>query len=204
MILLDDNFATVVAAEEEGRAVYDNIRRFSVYHFCSNVGELVQFLVWGLAGGAIPLPLTVMQVLAIDLGTDMLPAIALGTERAEPGTMSRPPRPRGERLLGLRVLARAYGFIGPLEALAGLSSFFIAFLLGGWRPAAALPASGPNYVQATTMTQTGVVMGQVGAGMAMRTNRRSVLSIGLLSNRFLLAGIAFELSFAVALIYVPG
>ncbi len=204
MILLDDNFATIVAAVEEGRAVYDNIRRFSIYHFCSNVGELLPFLAWGLAGGAIPLPLTVMQVLAIDLGTDMLPAIALGTERAEPGTMSRPPRPRGERLLGPRVLARAYGFLGLLEGLAGLAGFFFAFLLGGWRPGAQLPSGGASYVQATTMTQTGIVMGQVGAGMAMRTNRRSVFAIGLLSNRFLLAGIAFELALALALIYVPG
>jgi magnesium-transporting ATPase (P-type) len=204
MILLDDNFATVVAAVEEGRAVYDNIRRFAVYHFCSNVGELVPFLAWGLAGGAIPLPLTVMQVLAIDLGTDMLPAIALGTEPAEPGTMQRPPRPRDERLLGPRVLSRAYGFIGLIEGLAALSGFFFAMLLGGWRPGAPMPSSGTVYVQATTMTQTGVVMGQVGAGFAMRTNRRSVFSIGLLSNRFLLVGIAFELTLAAALIYVPG
>ena len=107
MILLDDNFASVVAAVEEGRAVYDDIRRFAGYHFCSNVGELIPFLVWGLTGGAVPLPLVVMQVLAIDLGTDMLPAIALGTERAEPGTMDRPPRPRTERLLnGARPRAR--------------------------------------------------------------------------------------------------
>jgi Ca2+-transporting ATPase len=204
MILLDDNFASVVAAVEEGRAVYDNIRRFTVYHFCSNVGELVPFLAWGFAGGAIPLPLTVMQVLAIDLGTDMLPAIALGTEKAEPGTMSRPPRPRSERLLGPRVLARAYGFVGLLEGLAAMSGFFFAFLLGGWRPGSALPSSGPLYVQATTMTQSGIVMGQVGAGMAMRTNRRSAFSIGLLSNRFLLAGIAVELALAAALVYVPG
>jgi magnesium-transporting ATPase (P-type) len=204
MILLDDNFASVVAAVEEGRAVYDNIRRFSVYHFCSNVGELIPFLVWGLSGGAIPLPLVVMQVLAIDLGTDMLPAIALGTERAEPGTMTRPPRPREERLLSARVLSRAYGFLGLFEALAGMLGFFLAFVLGGWRPGTALPSSGPLYVQATTMTQTGIVMGQVGAGMAMRTNRRSVFSIGLLSNRLLLAGIAFEVGLAVALIYVPG
>jgi magnesium-transporting ATPase (P-type) len=204
MILLDDNFASVVAAVEEGRAVYDNIRRFSVYHFCSNVGELVPFLVWGLSGGAIPLPLVVMQVLAIDLGTDMLPAIALGTERAEPGTMIRPPRPRHERLLSPRVLSRAYGFLGLFEALAGMAGFFFAFLLGGWRPGTALPSSGPLYIQATTMTQTGIVMGQVGAGMAMRTNRRSVFSVGLLSNRLLLAGIAFELVLAAALIYVPG
>ena len=204
MILLDDNFATVVAAVEEGRAVYDNIRRFTVYHFCSNVGELLPFVVWGLSGGAIPLPLTVMQVLAIDLGTDMLPAIALGTERAEPGTMTRAPRPRGERLLGLRVLSRAYGFVGLIEAIAGLAGFLLSFLLSGWRPGAPLPASGTAYIQATTMTQTGIVMGQVGAGMSMRTNRRSVFSIGLFSNRFLLVAIAFELGLAAALIYVPG
>jgi Ca2+-transporting ATPase len=203
VILLDDNFATIVAAVEEGRAVYDNIRRFSVYHFCSNVAELVPFIVWAMSGGAIPLPLTVMQVLAIDLGTDMLPAIALGTERAEPGTMTRPPRPRGERLLGPRVLARAYLFIGPLEAAAALAAFLFSFLLGGWRPGMALPSQGSGYVQATTMTQTGIVMGQVGAGFAMRTNRRSLRDIGLFSNRFLLAGVAFELALVTALIYVP-
>ena len=204
IVLLDDNFASIVAAIEEGRAVYANIRRFAAYHFCSNVGELVPFLAWGVSGGAIPLPLTVMQVLAIDLGTDMLPAIALGTERAEPGTMTRPPRPRGERLLSRRVLARVYGFVGLLEGIGAMTSFFIGFLLGGWRPPAALPASGNAYLQATTMTQTAIVMGQVGAGQAMRTESRSVFSIGLLSNRFLLVGIAFELALAVALVYVPG
>ena len=204
MILLDDDFSSIVAAVEEGRAVYDNIRRFTAYHFCSNVGELVPFLVWGVSGGAVPLPLVVMQVLGIDLGTDMLPAIALGTERAEPGTMARPPRPRGERLLNRRVLARAYGFLGPLEGLAGMASFLFAYGLAGWRPGLPLPDSGALYVQATTMTQTGIVMGQVGAGLAMRTNRRSVFSVGLFSNRFLLFGIAFELVLATLLVYVPG
>jgi magnesium-transporting ATPase (P-type) len=204
MVLLDDNFASIVAAVEEGRAVYDNIRRFAGYHFCSNVGELLPFVAWGVSGGAIPLPLTVMQVLAIDLGTDMLPAIALGTERAEPGTMTRPPRPRGERLLSRRVLARVYGFVGLLEGIGAMTSFFVGCLLGGWRPGSPLPSSGTAYLQATTMTQTAIVMGQVGAGQAMRTERRSVLSVGLLSNRLLLAGIAFEISLAVALVYVPG
>ena len=204
MVLLDDNFASIVAAVEEGRAVYDNIRRFAAYHFCSNVGELLPFLFWGISGGAVPLPLTVMQVLAIDLGTDMLPAIALGTERAEPGTMTRPPRPRSERLLSRRVLARVYGFVGPLEGLAGMSGFLFSYVLGGVHLGGALPSSGPAYVQATTMTQTGIVMGQVGAGFAMRTDRRSVFSIGLLSNRFLLVGVAFELALAAALVYVPG
>ena len=112
IVLLDDNFASIAAAVEEGRAVYDNIRRFAQYHFSSNVAELLAFLAWGLSGGAIPLPLVVMQVLAIDLGTDLLPAIALGTERPEPGVMERPPRPRRERLLNRRMLGRVYGFVG--------------------------------------------------------------------------------------------
>ncbi|HEX4747393.1 MAG TPA: cation-transporting P-type ATPase [Gaiellaceae bacterium] len=204
MVLLDDNFASIVAAVEEGRAVYDNIRRFAGYHFSSNVAELIPFIAWGAAGGAIPLPLTVMQVLAIDLGTDMLPAIALGTEPAEPGTMTRPPRPRSERLLSRQVLARVYGFVGLLEGVGAMTSFFLGYLFGGWRPPPSLPSSGTAYYQATTMTQTAIVMGQVGAGQAMRTDRRSVFSIGLTSNRFLLVGIAFELALAVALVYVPG
>ncbi|HXV34590.1 MAG TPA: cation-transporting P-type ATPase [Gaiellaceae bacterium] len=204
MILLDDNFASVVAAVEEGRAVYDDIRRFAGYHFCSNVGELIPFLVWGVTGGAVPLPLVVMQVLAIDLGTDMLPAIALGTERAEPGTMDRPPRPRSERLLSRAVLGRVFGWIGPLEGLAAMTSFLLAYALAGWRPWEPLADSGDLYVQATTMTMAGIVMAQVGAGLAWRTNRRSVFAVGLFSNRLLLAGIALEVAMIAVLAYTPG
>jgi magnesium-transporting ATPase (P-type) len=204
MILLDDNFASVVAAVEEGRAVYDDIRRFAGYHFCSNVGELVPFLVWGLSGGAIPLPLVVMQVLAIDLGTDMLPAIALGTERAEPGTMDRPPRPRGERLLNRPVAGRVFGWIGPMEGLAAMASFFFAYLVAGWRPWEALASSGDLYLQATTMTMAGIVMAQVGAGLAWRTNSRSLFTVGLFSNRLLLVGIGVEVGMIALLAYVPG
>jgi magnesium-transporting ATPase (P-type) len=203
IILLDDNFASIAAAVEEGRAVYDNIRRFAQYHFSSNVAELLAFLTWGLSGGAIPLPLVVMQVLAVDLGTDLLPAIALGTERAEPGVMDRPPRPRSERLLNPRVLARVYGYVGLLVGFAGLVSFFAGYWLAGWRPGDPLADEGALYVQATAMTYAGIVMGQVGAGLAFRTSRRSVFAVGLLSNRFLLAGIAFEIALLLVLLYVP-
>jgi magnesium-transporting ATPase (P-type) len=203
IILIDDNFASIAAAVEEGRTVYDNIRRFAQYHFSSNVAELLAFLVWGLSGGVVPLPLVVMQVLAIDLGTDLLPAIALGAERPEPGVMSRPPRSAKERLLNGRVLGRVFGFVGLLVGVAGMVSFFTSYLLAGWRPGTALPAAGSVYVQATAMTYGGIVMGQVGAALAFRTNRDSVFRIGLLSNRFLLAGIAFELALLVVLVYVP-
>jgi magnesium-transporting ATPase (P-type) len=144
-----------------------------------------------------------MQVLAVDLGTDLLPAIALGTERAEPRIMERPPRPRSERLLNARVMARVYGFVGLLVGVAGLGSFFLAYLLAGWTPGEDLADTGDLYVQATAMTYAGIVAGQVGAGFAFRTNRESVFSIGLLSNRFLLVGIAFEVALLVALVLVP-
>jgi magnesium-transporting ATPase (P-type) len=203
MVLLDDNFASIAAAVEEGRAVYDNVRRFAQYHFSSNVAELMAFLTWGLSGGAIPLPLVVMQVLAIDLGTDLLPAIALGTERAEPGVMGRPPRPRSERLLNRRVLGRVYGFVGLIVGLCGLGAFFAGYVLAGWTPGEPLADAGDLYVQATAMTYAGIVMGQVGAAFAFRTTRPSVFAVGLLSNRFLLWGIAFELALLVAVLELP-
>ncbi len=94
MILTDDNFATIAAAAESGRRIYDYVRKFICYIFTHAVPEVAPFLVFALAGGAIPLPLTVMQLLAIDLGTDILPALALSREPAEPGLMDRPPRSR--------------------------------------------------------------------------------------------------------------
>ncbi len=204
LILLDDDFASVAAAIEEGRAVYDNIRRFAGYHFCSNVGQLVPFLVWGLSGGAVPLPLVVMQVLAIDLGTDQIPAMGLGTERPEPGTMARPPRPRGEHLLNRATLGRVFGWIGPLEGLAAMASFLFAFWLAGWRPWEALSDAGTTYREATTMAMAAIVMAQVGAGLAWRTNRLSLRRVGWRTNRLLLVGIAVEVAMVALLAYVPG
>ena len=165
MILPDDNFASIVAAVEEGRAVFDNIRRFTGYHFCSNIGELIPFIVWGSSLGAVPLPLVVMQVLAVDLGTDLLPAIALGTERADQGTMDRARLgPTSKRLLNGAVLGRVFGWIGPLEGLAALTSFLLAYILAGWRPWEPLSDSGDLYVQATTMTMAGDRDGAGGRG----------------------------------------
>jgi magnesium-transporting ATPase (P-type) len=102
-------------------------------------------------------------VLAIDLGTDLLPAIALGTEKPEPRVMDRPPRRRSERLLNRRVLARVYGFVGLIVGISGLVSFFAGYWLAGWRPGDALADEGALYLQATAMTYAGIVMGQVGA-----------------------------------------
>jgi P-type Ca2+ transporter type 2C len=203
LVLLDDDFASIVAAVEEGRAVYDNMRRFIGYHFSSNVGELTAFLVWGLSGGAVPLPLVVMQVLAIDLGTNQIPAMGLGSERPEPGTMARAPRPRSEHLLDRPTFGRIAG-IGSLEGVAAMASFFFAYVLAGWRPWETLADRGVLYLEATTMTMAGIVFAQVGAVMAWRTNRESIRSIGLLTNRLIVAGIAVEIAMVALLAYAPG
>ena len=116
MVLTDDNFATIVAAVAAGRRVFDNVRKFIVYIFAHATPEVVPFLVFALSGGAIPLPLTVLQILAIDLGTEILPALALGREPAEPGLMDRPPRSRSEGVIRRAMLVRAWVFLGMIEA----------------------------------------------------------------------------------------
>ncbi|WP_286158525.1 cation-transporting P-type ATPase [Streptomyces sp. CB03911] len=206
MVLTDDNFATIVAAVEAGRRTYDNIRKFIVYIFAHAVPEVVPFLVFALAGGAVPLPLTVMQILAVDLGTDTLPALALGRERAEPGLMDRPPRPRGEKVIQRSMLARAWGFLGLLSALLVMGGFLLTLAGGGWHPG---DPTGPGsalhltYQQATTVTWLGIVACQIGTAFAARTERASLRSVGVMSNRQLLVGIGFSLAFAATIVYVP-
>jgi magnesium-transporting ATPase (P-type) len=170
------------------------------------VPEIVPFLIFALSGGAVPLPLTVLQILAIDLGTETLPALALGRERAEPGLMSRPPRSPKAGVIDRRLLLRAWGLLGVVSALLVMTGYFWALWRAGWHPGDPVGAGSAlehAYRQATTMTFAGIVACQVGTAFAARTDRASLRSIGLFSNRMLLAGIAFELVFSAALIYLP-
>jgi magnesium-transporting ATPase (P-type) len=202
MILTDDNFASIVNAVEEGRAVYANIRKFATYVFNSNMPEAVPFIALLFSRGAIPLPLTVMQVLAVDLGTDMVPALGLGAELPERGVMDRPPRAQSEPLLTKRLLARALLWYGMIESLAAMAGYFFLNWLHGW-PATPLAADGTIYRLATTMTLAGIVATQIGAVFGCRTERASIFTIGFFSNRLVLAGIASELVILGLLIYTP-
>ncbi len=134
MVLADDNFASIVAAIEEGRVVYENIRKFITYIFAHLTPEVVPFLLFALSGGSIPLPLTALQILAIDLGTETLPALALGVEPAEPGIMRRPPRPRRESIVTREMLTRAWLWLGLLESALVLGGFFLVLGAAGWSP----------------------------------------------------------------------
>jgi magnesium-transporting ATPase (P-type) len=201
MVLVDDNFATIVAAIEEGRAIFDNMRKFIVYIFAHLSPEAIPFVFFALFG--IPLPLTVMQILAIDLGTETLPALALGVERPEPDVMRRRPRPRRERLLDVASLARGYGFLGLMTAAVVLTGFFLFLTSNGWSWGQHDAPTAVIGDQATTVVFLGIVVMQVGNSFACRAERTSAFKLGLFSNRLLLCGIAFELLFAAALIYVP-
>jgi Ca2+-transporting ATPase len=204
MILTDDNFATIVSAVEEGRAVYSNIRKFVTYIFTSNVPEAVPFVLFVLSGGRIPLALTVMQVLAIDLGTDMLPALALGAERAEPGLMEQPPRRRDEHIITRGLLLRALCFLGLIQGGVAMLAFYGAYWSAGYAGQwLDLPGGGPLYQMATTMTLAAIVATQIGNLFAQRTERSSFIGAGFFTNRLIWLGIAVEAALILALVYLP-
>jgi sodium/potassium-transporting ATPase subunit alpha len=201
MILLDDNFATIVNAVEEGRAVYENIKKFITYIFASNIPEAVPYLAYILV--RIPLPLTIIQILAVDLGTDMLPALALGAEKPTPGIMKQPPRKLKERLLNLPLIVRSYLFLGPIEAIACMFGFFYVLYNGGWIWGKMLPSTATLYLQATTACLTAIIITQIGNVFACRLSKESIFSIGFLSNKLIFVGIMVEILLQLFIVYHP-
>ena len=201
MILLDDNFASIVSAIDEGRAVFQNIRKFLTYILTSNVPEIVPYLAFVLF--RIPLPLTVIQILAVDLGTDMLPALALGAEKPAPETMRLAPRGAGERLLSWGLVARAYLWLGMFEAAAAMAAYFYVLRSGGWSYGELPGSSDPLYLQATTACLAAIIATQVVNVFLCRDPLRSVFSFGIGSNVLLLWGIAAEIALILAIVYTP-
>ena len=201
IVLLDDHFATIVAAIEEGRAVYDNVRKFLTYILTSNIPEIVPYLAFVLF--RIPLPLTIIQILAVDLGTDMLPALALGAERPDPDVMRRPPRPRSERLLNGGLLVRAYLFLGPLEAIAGMAAFFFVLQGSGWEYGTALGLHDHLYLQATTACLSAIIAMQVVNVFLCRHPTLTAFRRSHRFNRLIVYGIAFELMLLLLIVYTP-
>ncbi|MBV5261833.1 cation-transporting P-type ATPase [Synechococcus moorigangaii CMS01] len=202
IVLTDDNFATIISAVEQGRAIYQNIRKFITYILASNVPEVAPFLL--MVALKIPPALVIMQILAIDLGTDMIPALTLGIEAAEPGMMTQPPRKQTENLLGRSLLIRAYCFLGPIEAVLGMLGFFIVWWSHGYS-LGELQAITPDllrhstdaatvaiYAQATTMTLAAIVACQNGNVFTCRSETTSIFRLGFFSNPLIWVGIATE------------
>jgi len=191
MVLFDDHFATIVNAIEEGRTVFGNIRKFITYILTSNIPEILPFIAFTLF--TIPLPLTVVLILSIDLGTDILPALALGVESSEDDVMKKPPRPMDQRLLTPGLLFRSYGVIGMIEAGAGFFSYFSVLYSNGWIWGQKLAPTDPVYLKAVTAFFVSIIICQIANVMVCRTQRESLFKKGILTNKFVLIGIASEL-----------
>ena len=192
MILTDDNFSSIVAAIEEGRAIFDNIKRFAAYVLNSNPQEMYPYIFWVLFPD-VPLTMTVMGVLAVDVGTDLIPAMGLGIEPPEEGIMERPPRKRDEKLLSLRFILRAYFVQGTLLALSCYTTYFyMGWVLGAWRigeSAALMPPSPtglkfsqstPAYLQTLTAYFFPTVTTQIANVLCKRSWKTSLLAVNFL------------------------
>lgn len=212
IILTKDRFGDIAAAIEEGRGIFENIRKFLTYILASNVPEIMPFLLTALFN--LPLALGVAQILAIDLGTDLLPALALGTEKPERETMQSPPPPRNRPLMDTALLLRSL-WIGGLETLLCYGAFYLIYALaqpgalGAAIGALGLDRSfylalGPEEVSRVAMTAFfgGVVVAQIGSAISARSERVGVRRLGFFSNTALWIGIMCEIGVVLVLIYV--
>ena len=200
LVLLDDNFTTIVAAIEQGRTTFANARRFLTYHLTDNVAELTPFVLWALSGGRFPLALGVLQVLCLDIGTDILPAVALGAEPSSPRALAQPPQ--GRHLVDRFLLFRAFGVLGLTESIVEIMAFLVALSFAGWRPGLPFP-SGRQLFAASGAAFTAVVAGQIANAFACRSATLWPGKLGWLSNRYLVVAIFCEAAMLAGFLYLP-
>jgi sodium/potassium-transporting ATPase subunit alpha len=199
--LIDDNFASIVAGIEEGRTVFLNIRKFTNYVLVSNGPEILPYLIYILL--PVPLALTVIQILAIDLGTDIIPSMALGQEPPDPDSMRQPPRGQEFRLLSPGLVVHSYLFLGLLEAIWSLGLFFYVLVDGGWQFGMELASDAPLYRSATGIALATILLMQIGNLVGRRYAKSSGLDSGLFRNRLMLMGIMIQIVFSWGLLYLP-
>lgn len=199
LVLLDDHFASIVAGIEQGRATFLNVRRFLTYHLTDNVAELAPFVVWALSGGSIPLALGVLQILAIDIGTDTMSAVALGAERPSSKVLERPPV--AGRLMDRTVLVRAFGILGPTVATASMAAFLVSLWSTGWAPGRAV--ADIDVATASGAAFMAVVAAQAANAFACRSAGRWPGALGWFTNRLLLVGVSVGVVVSLAVLAVP-
>jgi magnesium-transporting ATPase (P-type) len=200
LVLLDDNFATIVAAIEQGRTTFANTRRFLTYHLTDNVAELTPFVVWALSGGRFPLALGVLQVLCLDIGTDILPAVALGVEPSRRTALARPPL--GRHLIDRALLVRALLVLGLTESIVEMAALLATLASAGWKPGQPFPSGAP-LLAASGAAFTAVVAGQMANAFACRSATVSPRHLGWLSNRYLVAAVLCEVLMLAGFLYLP-
>jgi magnesium-transporting ATPase (P-type) len=200
LILLDDNFATIVAAIEQGRTTLLNIRRFLTFHLTDNVAELAPFVIWALSGGRVPLALNVHQIPLLDLGTDALPALALGVEPPSQRVLDSPLS--RFHLVARSLLVRAFLVLGPTEALMEMIAFFAVLSSAGWQPGMTVPSE-TILLAASGTAFTAIVLGQGANAIANRSDDRPAWRVGLSGNRALVLALAASCVLLLATLSIP-
>ncbi len=201
VILLDDNFASIVNGIEEGRTIFNNIRKFTNYVLVSNGPEILPYIIYMLF--PVPLAMTVIQILAIDLGTDIIPSMGLGQEKPDPDIMRQPPRASRQGLLSFPLIAHSYLFLGLIEAAFAMTLFFWVLTDGGWQYGAELSVRDPLYLSATGITLSSIILMQMGNLFGRRSRTGSGLSLDFLNNPLIVLGLVFEVVFSWAVLYFP-
>lgn len=199
LVLLDDDFATIVVAIEQGRSTYSNIRRFLTFHMTANVAELTPFLVWALSGGRFPLALGVLQIIALDVVADIPPSLALGAEPPAAHVLDRPPTKR--HLIDSRLVARAFLWLGPTVAICAMGMFVLSFLLDGWQIGDAFPG-GDMQMRASGAAFTAVVIAQAANALACRSTQLRAWQLSVRKNTLMLWALGMQLSVALALLFI--
>lgn len=201
IILLDDNFASIVDGIEEGRTVFENIRKFTNYVLVSNGPEILPFLLYILF--PVPLALNVIHILSIDLGTDIIPSMGLGQEPPDQEVMNRPPRSEKQPLLTPGLIMHSYLFLGLLEGFWSLFLFFFVLTAGGWQYGTELASNDPLYRSAMGITLSTILLMQIGNLIGRRYTWKSGLDRGIFTNRLILLGIIIQIVFSWATLYFP-
>jgi len=200
MVLLDDNFVSLVDGVKLGRAMFDNLKKFVYYVFTHNWAELVAFLAFVLL--QVPLPLLVVQVLVIDLALDVFPSLALILEPPEPDVMDKPPRRLGSRLIDSNILLRSL-YVGSVIGIGCLLWAFHTWTIGGWSFGQATVTDPVVYAKGTTVVLAGIMAGQLGNFFSARTSSESAFRLNPLRNKWLFLGILAQIGILAAIVYVP-
>jgi magnesium-transporting ATPase (P-type) len=200
LVLLDDDFGTIVQAVQHGRITFSNMRRFLTYHLICNVAELTPFVIWAVSGGRFPLALGVLQILCFDVGADVLPALALGVEHGTGKALNQPLK--GRHLIDAKVLTRVFGVLGPAEAAMEMLAFCVVLVLFGWAPGHSFP-HGHDLRSASGTAFATVIFCQIGVAFACRSATQWPGRLGWFTNRLLLFGTGVALGLLACFLYIP-
>lgn len=200
MVLADDSFSSIISAIKEGRTIYDNLKKFVFYMFSCNIGELITVFMAIIL--ALPSPLTAILILAVNLGTDVLPAVSLGVDPAEPGIMQEKPRDPHEKIMNKGFIAR-FVYIGTVIGIIVMVVYIWTLLRYGWTWGEQLSTDNFIHLKGSTVAFALLVVVQMAQAFNARSDHHSIFQLGFFSNKLLLAAITSSVFLVLAMVEIP-